>query len=141
MTPHRIAAYAAVAAVAAAIAAGLYLSGSPTEQRLLRLDERRVSDLRTLANALSRHVTETGRLPDTLDALVDGRRLTRLPSDPASEEPYAYVVTGSHAFELCADFDRESAPRMQGDFWSHSAGRACFSFDYSGLRRPNPTAR
>lgn len=141
MSPHRIAAFAAVAVVGAAIAVGLYLSGSPAEQRLLRLDERRVADLRSLSNALGHHVAETGRLPETLDALVDGRRLTRLPTDPATDEPYAYVVTGSYAFELCADFSRESSASMQGDFWSHGAGRTCFSFDYSDLRRPSSAAR
>src|SRR5690606_22150883 len=103
--------------------------------------ERRVADLRGLSAALGRHVSETGRLPETLDALVDGRRLTRLPTDPATQEPYAYIVTGSHAFELCADFSRESSSSTQRDFWSHGAGRTCFEFDYSDLRRPNPPAQ
>jgi len=137
MSPHRAAALAAAAVFGIAIAIGLYVSGSPLEQRLLRSDRQRVDDLRGLASVISRYVMETGRLPETLDALVDGRHLTRLPRDPATREPYVYVVKGPLAFELCADFSRPSPPPMQDDFWRHGPGRACFGFDYTDLPRPN----
>jgi hypothetical protein len=141
MTAHRLAAYASVAVVVAAIAVGLYFSGSPAEQRLVRFDERRVEDLRSLASALSRHVVETGALPESLQALVDGRRLTRTPRDPATGEPYEYTIIGERAFELCAEFSRPSQEELYDDFWGHGRGRTCFSFDYSQLLPSAPALR
>lgn len=135
MSPHRIAAYASIAVVGVAIVVGLYFSGSPTEQRLLRLDERRVADLMRLSGGLSRYFAETGELPAALDELVDGRRLSSLPRDPVSDSSYVYTVTGDEQFELCAEFSRESEYEPNENFWGHGAGRACFPFDYSD-RRP-----
>jgi hypothetical protein len=141
MTPHRLAAYASMAVVVTAIAVGLYFSGSPAEQRLVRFDERRVEDLRSLASALSRHVVDTGALPERLEALVDGRRLTRTPRDPATGEPYEYTITGQRAFALCAEFSRPSQDELREDFWAHGQGRTCFAFDYSQLLPSGPALR
>lgn len=134
MSPHRLAAFVSIVAVGAAVAAGLYLSGSPAEQRLLRFDEHRIADLRSIAAALNRYIVEADRLPAVLDELVDGRRLIRLPRDPETDEPYEYEITGERSFLLCAEFSRESPPEMSRDFFKHEAGRTCFPFDYSDLR-------
>jgi hypothetical protein len=131
MSSHRAAAYASIAVVGAAIVVGLYVSGSPSDQRLLRLDERRVADLMRLSSALSRYFSETGELPADLGELVDGRRLSSLPRDPVSDSSYVYMITGDEQFELCAEFSRESEYDPNENFWGHAAGRACFPFDYS----------
>jgi hypothetical protein len=120
--------------VAVAIIAGLILTGSPAEQRLLRLDEQRVAHLRDLSNSISRHYVDTAALPDMLETLVDGRIRTSLPLDPATDRPYEYETAGPARFRLCAEFARESSPRDANDFWSHAAGRQCFEFDLSDLR-------
>lgn len=140
MSAHRLAACVSAAVVAVGIAIGLYFSGSPAEQRLQRLDDRRVEDLRRLQRAIDFHYTQTGALPTELDQLVDGRALSSLPRDPESGTPYELSVTGEAQFELCAEFSRNSTLEPAGSFWSHGPGRKCFEFDYSS-RQPLPTAR
>ncbi len=136
MTLHRAVVYATIAVVAAAIATGLYISGPPSEQRLERLDERRVADLRQLSAALRRYYAETAALPADLAELADGLRLSSLPLDPATAERYGYAVAGDAEFELCAEFSRNAESVLGDDFWSHGAGRHCFEFDYSDLLVP-----
>lgn len=133
MTAGRIALAAAVVVVLAAVTAGLLLTGSPAAQRELRFDERRVGDLQMLANALSRFYIETGELPETLDEMIDGRTLSRMPRDPATGGRYDYERAGATGFSLCADFARSSETGIAEDFWIHDAGRRCFDFDYSSL--------
>jgi hypothetical protein len=129
MNVQRLAAVASVAVVAAAVVAGLWLSGSPAEQRLLRLDESRVRDLRELSRAVYYRWEERQVLAATADELVDGRALSRLPMDPASQEPYEYRVKGAREFEVCAVFSRPARPEDAEDFWYHDVGRRCFEFD------------
>ena len=117
----------AAVAVAAAVAAGLWLAGSPLEERARRID-----DLGLLAAALEQHWSRTRELPDTLAALdAPSRRPLQL-ADPVSEIPYDYRRLGRTRFELCASFERASAehgdPR-QSSFWAHGAGRHCFELD------------
>jgi len=140
MNAHRVAAYVSTAVVAVAVAVGLYVAGSPAEQRLQRLDGRRVADLQRLERAIDLHYTRTGELPAALDRLVDGRLLSSLPRDPETDEPYELNVTDDARFELCAEFRRASTLEPGDSFWSHGAGRQCFEFDYSD-RRPPPAAR
>jgi hypothetical protein len=126
---QRIAVVVSIAVVAAAVAAGLWSIGSPGEQRLRRLDERRVADLSRLSQAAYWHRNQRRMLPATAAELVDGRRLSRLPQDPATHEQYEYRATAERQFELCAIFDRASRPGDAQDFWYHEAGRHCYTFD------------
>jgi len=134
MNVPRVAAIGSVAVFAAAVVAGLALSGSPAEQRRLRLDQQRVFELMELARAAERRWDDERRLPDTVDGLVDGQFLTRLPTDPATREPYEYRATSPRQFEVCATFERPSRPEDAGDFWYHEAGRRCFAFDVTEER-------
>jgi len=52
MTANKVWALAGSAAVAAAVIAGLYVIGAPSEERALRLDERRLTDLMRLTAAV-----------------------------------------------------------------------------------------
>jgi hypothetical protein len=135
MNTSRLATGVSVVAVAAAVVAGLTVIGSPAEQRLLRLDERRVLDLRRLAQVVSSHWNARQALPLNAADLVDGRSLTRVPLDPSSDEPYEYRVSGQSQFELCAVFDRPSRLEDAADFWYHDAGRRCFEFDVTQAGR------
>ncbi|MES2623877.1 MAG: hypothetical protein V4628_01240 [Pseudomonadota bacterium] len=115
--------------VAIAVAAGLYVSGSPGEQRLLRLDEKRLSDLLQLSYAISNYWDEAERLPAGLSALVDGQRLRGVPADPESGAMYIYEPGAMDAYRLCAEFARASIQRVPDDFWAHEAGRQCFALE------------
>ena len=135
MSIQRVAVIGAIAVVLSAVAAGLIFIGSPAEQRLLRLDERRVQDLVQMARVATNRWDQQRILPAEAADLVDGQWLTRLPADPTSRAPYEYRVTGPQAFELCAVFDRASRPEQTGDFWYHEAGRRCFALEANGRNR------
>ena len=139
MNVQRVLAWSSAAAVAAAVAAALWIAGSPAEQRLLRLDEQRLSDLMRLTRALDAYWQENERLPARLDELVDGRRLSRLPADPAGGAAYEYRVAAPAEFELCAEFSRPSTDDTPvQDFWHHEEGRHCYAFDLLGGRAERP---
>ena len=56
-------------AVVASVAAGIYLLRSPSEERTLRLDQRRVADLMALSGAVDVYWTRHKSLPGSLDEL------------------------------------------------------------------------
>ena len=129
MSVNRMAAVTASVLVAAVIAVGLMLGGSPAEQRRLRFDERRVDDLRVIARAVRVHWNRFGSLPGSLSILADGQNLDRVPVDPSSRQAYAYAVTGETGYRLCADFAKRSVNPPPQEFWVHGAGHHCFEFE------------
>jgi len=129
---NRIAAVSSALVVAVAVTAGLWISGAPQTQRLERADERRLADLRSLTVAVQDYHDANGELPDRLQVLVDGIRLSELPLDPLRGEPYDYAREGTTAFRLCARFDRPSPPQSSRGFWRHGAGHHCFDFRLDG---------
>jgi hypothetical protein len=133
MNVQRVAGIASLAVVVMAVVAGLVTIGSPAEQRLLRRDEQRVNGLTQLARRAELQWTREQRLAASAVELVD-QYLTRLPTDPATREPYEYRVTGPRTFEVCGAFERPSRPELAGDFWFHEAGRHCFAFEMTELR-------
>ena len=140
MKQGRIAAVTAAAVVVIAAGAGLYLSGSPGEQRLLRLDERRTQDLWSICEQIDGYWRRNGELPRALDdVIVGGRPLSDVPADPVTGESYEYEIAAERGFILCADFARASEETTRPDFWRHESGRWCFSFapatSASALRR------
>lgn len=140
MNVQRLAVIVSIAVVVAAVIAGLLVMGSPAQQRLLRLDEHRVMDLRRISMAATLRWDSGPTPPSTAHELVDGQSLSRLPEDPSSGEAYEYRVTAPRQFELCAVFARPSRSELEGDFWFHEAGRVCFEFDVpkrSAAERPS----
>jgi hypothetical protein len=126
VTANKLLAALASLAVVVAVGAGLYLGGSPGDQRLLRLDERRVQDLRTLAAAIDAHWSAGSRLPADLAQLLTAQRLRSIPTDPVSEARYEYAPADGQ-YSLCATFARPSRDAAHEDFWAHGAGRHCFA--------------
>ncbi len=115
-------------AVAIAVISGLYLGGSPADQRILRFDERRAQDLRAISRAIERRWDKTERLPEALDELVDGQTLRSVPLDPVTESSYVYEPGSDNTYRLCADFVKPSVLTDPTDFWTHDAGYQCFEF-------------
>ena len=128
MNVNRLAVIVSSVAVAITVAVGLYLAGSPGEQRLFRMDERRTRDLGQIAVAVQMYWQGQQSLPAELPDIVDGQQLDWLPTDPATQTVYEYLP-GEDRFQLCAVFDRPSPDSQPGDFWGHPAGRHCFEFD------------
>lgn len=122
-----------VVVVVAAVVAGLYISGSPLEQRMMREDSRRVADLRRLSRAIENYYRGTEMLPSDLDTLLNGWASSEIPRDPETDRDYEYEIRSDQTYQLCATFSLDSRPATQSEFWTHAGGHQCFSFDYSAL--------
>lgn len=138
---------AAAVAVVAAVAAAITVTGSPAAQRQVRLDERRVQDLRQLEAAITDYARREGRLPEALDRLSQetGRQLSL--DDPAGAGPYAYERDEGRRYRLCAVFatstqGEAARGRVADEGWRHPAGRHCFERAVPArvLKSPGPDA-
>lgn len=113
----------------AVIGTALVLMGSPNAERVRRLDERRVQELQSLAAAVDVFWTRNDSLPESIDRLKQVQGGGFATHDPVTNVAYEYRVLGGARFELCATFDSGTTAdsgRAPG-FWSHQAGRQCFS--------------
>ena len=118
--------------VLATVVASLWVTGSPSAQREARIDERRVSDLALIRDAIRSYTQEHGALPADLAELKIQPGI-RLPiADPVTGAPYEYVATGARTYQLCARFTTDTALQMPDDYqsrdvqWAHGIGRQCF---------------
>lgn len=132
---------AGVAVVLGAVALGFMLAGSPFSARLRRMDERRLDDLKAIHQAMQQMTTRrdqnvwvvTRSLPTKLEEVAEfqrtrqyGRALSL--TDPETNEPYGFRVTGETTYELCAQFEvlRDVTHEL---FWNHPVGKHCFAFN------------
>jgi hypothetical protein len=140
---HRAYAWAGGSLVVLATVVAFSLIGSPLTSRLQALDDRRLSDLQSLQQAVISYVggerlldreAEPRALPATLDlVLKEGYiydRSTLL--DPETQAPYAYEVLPDGSFRLCATFSLERNSDFSSD-WNHPAGHTCFDKRPSAL--------
>jgi hypothetical protein len=137
-----------VSMVATAVVVGLYLAGSPGEERERRFDEERVNGLQQIASAVDYYYQRNGKLPASLIELIrlsaTGEYYLTSVNDPKSGEQYGYSPVSGTQYELCATFDRESQqdelqrypkpiyapepyPVLGARSWVHGAGRHCFT--------------
>jgi hypothetical protein len=126
---NRIAALGAIVAIVAAVGIGLYLVGSPGEQRLVRFDQQRISHLVQIRKSVDGYWRTHRALPARVDEDVIGITMQRVPRDPETGAEYEYEVSGDDAYRLCAMFSRASADYLADEFWAHDAGRYCFDFE------------
>jgi hypothetical protein len=119
--------------VAASVAGAIAVIGSPAHQREQRFDERRVRELRRLAEAVERHGRSATRLPASLAELAAVPGSANLVfEDPVTRQPYGYRALGGRRYELCARFttSRRAGDGSEYDIdanWSHPAGPHCFA--------------
>ncbi|MBM3278198.1 MAG: hypothetical protein FJY95_08955 [Candidatus Handelsmanbacteria bacterium] len=116
-------------AVVLALGGSFLQLDAPAQERVRRLDNRRVEDLRHLAGAVDLYWSRRGTLPGTLEALTEEQGFAPQAADPTTGQPYEYHVLGARAYELCAEFERPSEEGELAGFWSHGAGRHCFQFE------------
>jgi hypothetical protein len=112
--------WAATIAVVTIVILGFTGTGGPWHQRVLSVDERRVTDLRTTATRLSEIYAKNKALPGSLPSGTD--------VDPTTQKPYTYTPLGGSRFELCATFDEEDITGTDL-FWRHPAGPKCYTID------------
>ena len=82
MSINRIVSWTTSCVVALVLIISIVISGSPSEQRLFRLDDRRVENLVRLSAAFDDYWEERDSLTEDINELLDGRRLSRMPTDP-----------------------------------------------------------
>jgi hypothetical protein len=123
---------AGILVTAGALGWGFYLVGPPAEQRARTLDARREMDLQRLRLAADLFWTRNNRLPASLEELATEAGTGIYARDPQTGASYTYAVNGADTYELCAEFARAS--EQSGDFWSHGAGRQCYSITAKEMR-------
>lgn len=128
MSFNGLAAISASIVVMLTISVGLYILGSPSQERFRRLDEQRNADLLLLSRAVNANYAISNSLPTNLGSMQDGTRLSRIPRDPETSSMYEYEQMAADAYLLCAVFSTESNEARLDDFWEHSEGRQCFIF-------------
>ncbi len=118
-------------AVIAAVIAGLFLIGTPGEERARRLDEARLRELQQLRTAIDVHVIREGALPESLADLVRRSPLEVRTTEVGGGESFGYERIDSTGYRLCATFQFASSKdegRYTEGSWRHGAGRQCFRF-------------
>lgn len=131
MSAGRALALAAIAVVIAALGMGLWASGSPSTQREIRLDERRIRDLQAIATAVESHYQNHAALPANLGLLADAPGSRLASADPVSGEGYGYEIVDQHRYRICATFTHDTSEATDealrsGAPWWHGSGRHCF---------------
>ena len=134
--------YAVITIVAAAIALGFFIVGSPQKERLRRFDDQRVSDLQIIQGQIIYYWQNKEKLPATLNDLKDPISGFNPAKDPQTGADYGYEVKDKLEFALCANFNLPSLESGKssvelptyppqyipsGDSnWNHAASYICF---------------
>lgn len=130
-----------ILAMTAAVVAGLFLAGSPEQERKRRFDQERLNDLSQISYAIDANWNQDKKLPTALKDLQAKRDVyVRSLKDPRTQESYEYTSTATSTYELCAVFETDSEqelsraavsrPDVEGqDFWKHPTGKKCFKLE------------
>ncbi len=83
--------------------------GTPQQQRLWRLDDKRVTDLQSIQSQVINYWQQKEKLPAKIEDLSDPLSYFSLPVDPevAKGKMYEYVPKDKLSFELCATFSAD----------------------------------
>jgi len=124
--------------VVVCIVGGFIFVGSPKEQRAMRMDEQRVSDLQIIQSQIINYWQNKKELPKALVDLRDDILGFIPPEDPETYSAYEYEIVDKDNFKLCATFAKPSpsidskaletivSTEPFGQNWEHNAGRVCF---------------
>ena len=132
--------------VVACLAYSMFLLGTPGEQRSLRFDEQRISDLRNITRNVDLYWETNQKLPESFDDMSGTRYSIFSIHDPESEEEYEYRAIEEAGYELCAVFSTDSAELRNADrsfsdqAWGHGIGRTCFQMEAQSQKPPPPAA-
>lgn len=137
---------AATVVVVATLVAAFAVMRSPSEQREVTLDLRRVQALMQVQHAVEAYAVVHGALPPDLATLARQPGSLLPTRDPVTGAAYAYSVEGAGRYRLCAVFDTDTArtgedARIGPDDWTHGAGRHCFERVAAGRAAPAGRAR
>lgn len=103
--------------VAAVIAGGIYVAGSPSTSRAKILDQRRADALSQVSSALDQFYATNFALPPSLDDLKNSQTTNYAVSsivDPETQKPIVYHVIDAQTYELCTTFAFPSQDQLDG---------------------------
>jgi hypothetical protein len=135
--------FATILAVSALVY-GFSVIPTPAQQRELKLDHKRVSDLGEIQFSIDEYYRNSHRLPASLDELTTNtyyasKELGK--TDPETKQSYEYSIVSEKTYQLCATFTTDSEKEM--DYYDsenynyssfkakfkHPKGRYCFDLD------------
>ncbi len=130
---------AAFVVVVAAFSIGMGVAGTPSRQRRLEADNRRIEDLRAISFAMQARYRRAEsspslrRLPASIVELEANGLSKRQAVDPETKAVYEYRAVSDKDYEVCAVFDASTEENQipQTKFWYHGKGRTCYTFDAS----------
>ena len=132
----------AILAAVLTVGYGIYVVGSPGQQRMDRLDTLRASHLESIVYQVNDHWRQKGSLPDILENMQGGPRSLE---DPQTEIPYEYRIIDDTKFEVCAAFATDTTevyeragPRYSPNVRRHGVGLTCFEFEALPLEPVKP---
>ena len=127
---------------------------SPMQQRVLKLDHKRVSDLGQLQYSVEDYYQNNGILPQTLDVLEENSYSpseTLDKTDPETKKPYEYTLVTPNSYKLCATFTTDSSQQSSSyddenytydtykSKFKHPKGYYCFTLHVrANLYNPSP---
>lgn len=138
--------------VIASLVWSISIIGTPSEMRLKRIDDTRLSDISMIQQQIFNHFQTTDKLPSTLSELDDAFQGYVVPKDPVTGNTYVYrmlqqpvvrnnvqlgrkeLITPA-IFELCATFETERKFNDRGTPVMPSAAEKMYSvsnYYYSG---------
>ena len=128
--------WSAVTIVLVSIVGGIISIPSPKTQRLMNLDNQRVSDLQTIQNQIVyNYWQQKSTVPASLADLKDPISGFSLPVDPETKTSYEYAKKSVNSFSLCATFALPNTTQQSNvaypvsgisENWVHDAGHTCF---------------
>ena len=139
MAKRRDAMTAAVALVAVllVLALGFHRLGPRANQRAIRADERRIEDLRSIAQQIYFRNHRQTPMPTSLAEQMQSTGVSL--NDPVTKVPYEYHPKAGSTYELCATFATNSNAQAgwiiqpPSAFWSHPKGTQCYQLDASQM--------
>ncbi len=125
---------------------GIFITGTPGQQRALQFDQRRVSDLQQISYAVNAFWQRSNALPQSFDDLKNQQNYyIQSINDPKTGSQYEYKILGDTSYELCAVFQTDSsqyATRLKTpvpfseQVWNHGTGRTCFKKEVQSIISP-----
>jgi len=132
--------------IIACFVTSLLIVESPTQTRNRKMDNNIISSLSQIESEVNNYYAKNKKLPQNFEELKkNSEYLTAdIFQDKATGKMYEYKITGTKAYELCADFitsnkeDKSNLNDYWGNMWKHEAGRQCFKKDISVMDDGSP---
>lgn len=118
--------------IAGVVGWGLWLSGGPGYNRMLREDAARRNGVENASQLVETYAQMKGALPESLEAarrFCDETPSRYCPEVTVEDYDYRPLETKAESarFEICANFALPSRPNVARH--AHQAGRACHAFE------------